>query len=148
MMRTHEKDLRLTVRSDPYLLASIRSLVRGWLESWNVSSEAVHQVVLAIDEACANAIRHAYEGRKDRCVELTMHAEPEYFEFQVSDQGVPCPSECAEYRPLKIPDSEDLRPGGLGVQLMYEVFDEVQFCPGPTIGNCVTMKLMRRKRGI
>jgi len=143
-----EKDIRLTVRSDPKLLASIRSLVRGWLESRDLSNEDAHQVVLAIDEACANAIRHAYEGRNDRSVELTLHAEPEYLEFQVSDQGVPCPPECAEHRPLKVPDSEDLRPGGLGVQLMYEVFDEVRFCPGVTVGNCVTMKLMRTKRGI
>ena len=68
-------------------------------------------------------------------------------EFQVSDQGVPCPAECAERRPLEAPDSENLQPGGLGVQLMYEVFDDVRFCPGVTAGNCVTMKLMRTKRG-
>jgi serine/threonine-protein kinase RsbW len=142
-----EKDVRLTVRSDPHLLASIRGLVRGWVESWDFSDTAAQQVVLAIDEACSNAIRHAYGGRKDGCVELTLHAESDYLEFQVSDQGVPCPAECAERRPLETPNSEDLQPGGLGVQLMYEVFDDVRFCPGVTAGNCVTMKLMRKKRG-
>jgi len=142
-----EKDIRLTVRSDPKLLASIRSLVRGWVESWDLASPTAQQVVLAIDEACSNAIRHAYEGRDDRCVELTLHAEPEYLEFQVSDQGVPCPAECAAHRPLQTPNSEELVPGGLGVQLMYEVFDDVRFCPGATIGNCVTMKLMKTERG-
>lgn len=142
-----EKDIRLTVRSDPHLLASIRGLVRGWVESWGYSNKAAQQVVLAIDEACANAIRHAYGGRKDGCVELTLHAESDFLEFQVSDQGVPCPAECAERRPLEAPDSENLQPGGLGVQLMYEVFDDVRFCPGVTAGNCVTMKLMRTKRG-
>jgi anti-sigma regulatory factor (Ser/Thr protein kinase) len=142
-----EKDIRLTVRSDPQLLASIRGLVRGWVESWDFPNTAAQQVVLAIDEACANAIRHAYGGRKDGSVELTLHAESDFLEFQVSDQGVPCPAECAERRPLETPDSEDLQPGGLGVQLMYEVFDDVQFCPGATAGNCVTMKLRRTRRG-
>jgi len=143
-----EKDIRLTVRSDPHLLASIRCLVRGWVESWEFSDSAAQQVVLAIDEACANAIRHAYGGRNDGCVELTLHAEPEFLEFQVSDQGVPCPPECSRYRPIETPDSKDLQPGGLGVQLMYEVFDDVHFCPGAAVGNCVTMKLNRTKRGI
>ena len=143
-----EKDIRLTVRSDPKHLASIRGLVRGWVQSWDFSNEAAQQVVLAIDEACANAIRHAYEGRCDQSVELTLHAESEYLEFQVSDQGVPCPPECAEKRSIEPPDSKDLQPGGLGVQLMYEVFDDVQFCPGATVGNCVTMKLKRTNRGI
>ena len=143
-----EKDIKLTVRSDPRLLTSIRGLVRSWVESGDFSEKAAQQVVLAIDEACANAIRHAYEGRCDGSVELTLHAEPEYLEFQVSDQGVPCPPECAEQRPLETPDSKDVQPGGLGVQLMYEVFDDVRFCPGATAGNCVTMKLMRAKRGI
>jgi anti-sigma regulatory factor (Ser/Thr protein kinase) len=143
-----QKDIKLTVRSDPKHLASIRGLVRSWVESWNFSDESAQQVVLAIDEACANAIRHAYGGRCDGSVELTLHAEPEYLEFQVSDSGLPCPPKCAERRPLEKPDSKDVQPGGLGVQLMYEVFDEVEFCPGLTVGNCVTMKLSRTKRGI
>ena len=36
-------------------------------------------------------------------------------------------------------------PGGLGIQLIHEVFDEVDFCPGEGGGNCVTMKLKRSK---
>lgn len=140
-----QRDLRLTVRSDPKLLASVRHLVRGWVESWNVEEKTVDSVVLAIDEACTNAIRHAYEGRRDGSVELTLHAEPEHLEFQVSDTGVSCPPECVERRPMGPPDPGDLEPGGLGIQLIHEVFDEVEFCPGESGGNCVTMKLKRLK---
>jgi anti-sigma regulatory factor (Ser/Thr protein kinase) len=138
-----DRDLRLTVRSDPKLLVSVRSLVRGWVESWNIDEKTADKVVLAIDEACTNAIRHAYEGRFDGSVELTLHAEPEYLEFQVSDAGVPCPPECVERRPPRPQDVNDLQPGGLGIQLIHEVFDEVDFCPGEGGGNCVTMKLKR-----
>jgi anti-sigma regulatory factor (Ser/Thr protein kinase) len=140
-----DKDIRLTVRSDPRLLGSIRNLVRGWVESWGAEKKVTENVVLAIDEACTNAIRHAYEGRRDGSVELTLHAEEEYLEFQVSDQGVPCPPECAKRRPLQPPDLDDLRPGGLGIQIIHEAFDEVEFCPGVTGGNCVTMRLKRPK---
>ncbi len=139
------RDLHLTVRSDPKLLGSIRSLVRSWVDSWDVDVKTADEVVLAIDEACTNAIRHAYEGRCDGSVELTLHAAEEHLEFQVSDKGVPCPAECTEHRPLQPPDVDDLEPGGLGIQLIHKVFDEVDFCPGESGGNCVTMKLKRSK---
>jgi anti-sigma regulatory factor (Ser/Thr protein kinase) len=138
-----DRDLRLTVRSDPKLLGSIRSLVREWVQSWEIDEKTTGDVVLAIDEACTNAIRHAYEGRFDGSVELTLHAEADHLEFQVSDQGVPCPPECVERRPLRPPEVDDLQPGGLGIQLIHKVFDEVEFCPGASGGNCITMKLKR-----
>jgi anti-sigma regulatory factor (Ser/Thr protein kinase) len=144
-MDKRDRDLHLTVRSDPKLLASVRSLVRSWVGSWDVVEKKADQVVLAIDEACTNAIRHAYEGRRDGSVELTLQAGPEYLEFQVSDTGVPCPPECTERRPLQALDGDDLEPGGLGIQLIHEVFDEVDFCPGESGGNCITMKLKRLK---
>jgi anti-sigma regulatory factor (Ser/Thr protein kinase) len=142
-MANPDRDLRLTIRSDPKLLAAVRSLVRSWVDSWDIDIKTADEVVLAIDEACTNAIRHAYEGRCDGAVELTLHAEPEHLEFQVSDTGVSCPSEHTQRRPLRPPDVDDLRPGGLGIQLIHEVFDEVDFCPGEGGGNCVTMKLKR-----
>ena len=78
-------------------------------------------------------------------VELSLHAGPEHLEIQVSDTGVSCPPECTERRPLQPPDVDDLQPGGLGIQLIHKVFDEVDFCPGESGGNCVTMKLKRSK---
>ena len=144
-MNDIQRDLRLTVRSDPKLLSPVRSLVRSWVASWDIDEKIADEVVLAIDEACTNAIRHAYEGRCDGSVELTLHAAQEYLEFQVSDTGVSCPSECSERRPLQPPDPDELEPGGLGIQLIHKVFDEVDFCPGSGGGNCVTMKLKRSK---
>ena len=137
-------DVRLIVRSDPRFLGSIRSLVRAWLEACEVAGDLVDTVVLAIDEACANAIRHAYEGRCDETLEVRLHENGEHLEFQVSDQGAPCPPECIEPRPPQRPAAKDLTPGGLGIPLMHEVFDEVRFCPVATGGNCVIMRLKRK----
>jgi anti-sigma regulatory factor (Ser/Thr protein kinase) len=110
-----------------------------------LDEKTTHDVVLAIDEACTNAIRHAYEGRSDGSVELTLEAAPDYLEFQVSDQGLPCPAERAEKREMAPPDPDQLTPGGLGIQLIHNVFDEVDFCQGEDGGNCVTMRLKRSK---
>jgi anti-sigma regulatory factor (Ser/Thr protein kinase) len=140
-----DKDMRLTVRSDPRFLGSIRRMVRGWLEASEIAEETAADVVLAIDEACSNVIRHAYEGRCDQALEISLHSEPEQLVFQISDHGEPCPPECTEKRPLQVPNLDDLKPGGLGVQLIYRVFDEVDFCPGKERGNCITMRLNRKQ---
>ena len=137
-------DVRLIVRSDPRFLSSIRSLVRTWLEACEVAEDVVTTAVLAIDEACANAIRHAYEGRCDETLEVRLHENEEHLEFQVCDQGAPFPPECMECRPPQRPTENDLKPGGLGVPLMHEIFDEVRFSPVATGGNCVIMRLKKK----
>ncbi|MDX2437658.1 MAG: ATP-binding protein [Acidobacteriota bacterium] len=136
-------DFRLQVRSDPRFLRCVRNLVRGWVEISDLEPNATDEMVLAIDEACSNAMRHAYGGNRDRWVELTLRADEAYLEVRLCDQGEPCPSEFVQRRELEVPDPEDLTPGGLGVQLMHRAFDEVEFCPDRTQGNCV---IMRRKR--
>ena len=140
-----KNDIRLEVRSDPRLLGAIRNLVRGWVDSHGFSGEVADEVMLAIDEACSNVIRHAYQGRCEHTVELTLQSDEEFLEFRVCDDGVPCPPENVERRPLETPDADDLSPGGLGVQLMYEIFDEVEFSHGAEGGNCVVMRLKRPK---
>ncbi len=93
-------DIRLQVSSDPRLLGVIRGVIQVWLEVCGLVPDRRHEVVLAVDEACSNAIRHAYEGRTDESVELVLSASEEWIEITVSDEGRPCPSECSEYRPM------------------------------------------------
>lgn len=135
------KDIQLEILSDPRLLQPVRGLVRGYLRALGYADDRVHEVVLAVDEACANAMRHSYEGRPDGVVKLTLRSNGAWTELELEDAGVPAPAEKTTRRALEPPTIETARPGGLGVQLMYEVFDEVNFRPGEERGNCVTMRL-------
>jgi anti-sigma regulatory factor (Ser/Thr protein kinase) len=65
-------------------------------------------------------------------------------EREVRDSGKPAPRDKIVQKGLpEISDHSEITPGGLGVQLMYKVFDKVDFCPGKTRGNCVTLRLKR-----
>lgn len=141
------EDFRLEIRSEPCLLGSVRSLVRSWVIRHGFDQVVADRAVLAIDEACANAMRHAYAGRCDEVLELALRSSPGVLEFVLSDRGIPCPEEKLARRQLSAPDPDALCPGGLGIQLMYEVFDEVAFRPDPECGNCVTMRLHRPSEG-
>jgi len=136
-------DFRLEVRSDPRFLRCIRHLVHEWVETCEMDADATHEMVLAIDEACSNAIRHSYGGECDRFVELTLRSDDEFVEVRLCDQGDPCPPEHRERRVLEVPDPDRLEPGGLGVQLIHRAFDEVTFDTTRGQGNCI---IMRRRR--
>jgi len=137
-------ELRLQVSSDPRLLGVIRGVLQTWLEILGLDRDRRSEVVLAVDEACSNCIRHAYKGRTDEPVELLLALTEEWLEITVSDRGAPCPSDRVAYRPIERPTTHEVTPGGLGVKLIYEVFDEVVFRPGRSGGNCVTMRLLRQ----
>lgn len=136
-------DIQIEVRSEPRLLHSVRGLVWRYVRGAGFSEDRADEVVLAVDEACTNSMRHAYHHHVDRTVWLRLASDDGAIEIEVRDDGKTAPAECFQHKELLPPDPDDLRPGGLGVQLIYRVFDEVEFSPGSECGNCVRMRLYR-----
>ncbi len=134
-------EIRLQVRSEARLLGPVRELVRAWFLRHGVAPDRVGDLVLGVDEACANAIRHAYAGRCDEMVELVLAAEPAALRVEVCDRGTTAAPDAVGRRLLAPPEPEELCPGGLGVQLIRTAFDDVRFCPGSPCGNRVVMRL-------
>ncbi len=134
-------DVRLEVRADPKLLRAVRAFLRSYLESQGLGAEAAANVVLAVDEACANSIRHAYHFSTTGVVDLVILADDAGLEVQVADQGETADPTLLRRRELGAGEVQPPAPGGLGVQIMYRVFDEVSYAPGERGGNRVTMRL-------
>jgi GAF domain-containing protein/anti-sigma regulatory factor (Ser/Thr protein kinase) len=53
-------ELDVELPADARSLAGLRRVVRRWLRSRDASDDAITEMTLAISEACANAIEHAY----------------------------------------------------------------------------------------
>ena len=78
---------------------------------------------MALDEACTNIIRHAHEDFV-KPVRLEMKWLKDRLRFVLRDYGRP-------FDPLTI-TSQDIQvttPGGLGVFIIREVFDLVEYTP-------------------
>lgn len=140
MMR---EDIRLELRSAPVLLRGLRGLIKCYVADCGFPAERCDEVVLAVDEACTNAIRHAYDGAPDRKLDLVLRANETRLEMELVDDGIPAPASALDPRVPVTPTLENLTPGGLGIQLIHTVFDEVEFVPGEERGNRVTMRLNR-----
>ncbi len=141
--RVEREDIRVELASDPKLLRSVRALVRAYLTSSGVDPERVPEVVLGVDEACTNVIRHSYGGRPEGRLELTMRSSEDAVVFTLRDHGDPVSLERCARREMSSIDAIARDGGGLGVQLMYRIFDSVSYSPGDETGNCVTLRLNR-----
>jgi anti-sigma regulatory factor (Ser/Thr protein kinase) len=53
-------ELRLDLPADPGVLSATRRLLRRWLRERGADEPVLSEVALAVNEACANAIEHAY----------------------------------------------------------------------------------------
>jgi anti-sigma regulatory factor (Ser/Thr protein kinase) len=105
----------------------------------NLSERAIYQCRLALDEACANIIRHAYDNDPQGEIEAYIQARDGMCTIHLTDFGKP-------YDPahVNLPHDnvsiDDTRPGGLGLHLMRTVMDEVHYTPGPHGNRLVMVK--------
>lgn len=99
-------------------------------------TESYH-LQLAVDEACANVLRHAYGGRGGY-IELTIRAVEDELQVTVRDWG-------KAFDPLGVPlpdisaSLEERTLGGLGLYLMHQVMDSVSYQFDGAQGNTLTM---------
>lgn len=99
--------------ADPQQLALIRRELSGWLAPLELSEVEVADVVLAVDEAAANAVRHAYGPDEAGVVELTLWTEEGTLCIEVVDHG--------SWRP----PSDQPTDGGRGIPLMNHMSESV-----------------------
>src|SRR5690348_14193960 len=104
--------------ADPAQLSVIRHELSSWLAPLALSDEETADVVLAVDEAAANAVRHAYGPDTSGVVELTLWTEPGTLCVEVVDHG--------SWRPpvTPVPAGEGAD-GGRGISLMSSMADAV-----------------------
>lgn len=79
-------------------------------------------MVLGVDEACTNIIRHAYHLRDDQPIALSLETKRDCVCMRLRDYGRQRPPEEMKGR------SHDLiKPGGLGLHLIRTAFDQVDY---------------------
>jgi anti-sigma regulatory factor (Ser/Thr protein kinase) len=109
----------------PERLCEIRHAVAEAAGGLGCPEPVLHDVVLAVDEACQNIIRHAYQGG-DGAIRVTVGRDAMGLVINLIDFAPPV--DVAKICPRAL---DDLRPGGLGTHFIRSVMDEVSFLPPP-----------------
>lgn len=112
----------LEIPSDPARFRDARAWLSALARRAGLDEGAAHDVIVAFSEACANAYRHAYGGRRDGRIEVDVRHDEGEFEVRVRDYG-------CRFDPDGVPEPEleDPREGGYGVFLMRNLMDDVRF---------------------
>ena len=119
-------------------LCQTRTVVRTALTDRGCCSATIEDVVLAIDEACQNIIRHAYCRETDEEIVLNIGQDGETLVISLRDYAPEVSADCMKSR-----DFEDIRPGGLGCHFIQEVMDEVSLSRPPE-GSGNVLRMIKR----
>ena len=121
--------------SDPENLRLVRRKTSEVLSEVGFDEDQRARLVLAVDEAVANVIRHAYAGCCDGRVELSFWLDADIVRIELRDYADP-----VDPNRIKPRDLSECRPGGLGVNLIDSVMDNWCFRhPADGPGNQLTM---------
>jgi len=120
-MQAHGPEVLLKRRfpARPENMREIRSLLRSALDNAGVETAIRDKLVLAVDEACCNVIRHAYGPGHSGDIDLRVTSEAGKLEFRLLDSAPAVDPDCVRAKPLG-----ECRSGGLGVALIEAVMDD------------------------
>ncbi|MCA8920987.1 MAG: ATP-binding protein [Planctomycetes bacterium] len=117
----------VSIANDSSQLSSVRGLVKDLLETSPFDSTWRNKIVVAVDEALANVVEHAYEGDRGE-IQILLELDHSRLQVVIRDSGV-------KFNPgdrlqSEIDIHEHIRKGlkgGLGMFLMQQIMDEVRF---------------------
>ena len=132
--------VRFVMASDTRYLPVLRSTVGALTAAIGWDESECRAIVLALDEAVANVIRHAYHNRSDGVIELECRESADGLEVTMLDKG-DAPDEskiCAR-------EAGSDRPGGLGTHIIRDVMDSVSYRPTGSGNQFVATKRLRKR---
>ena len=107
-------------------LALMRNFLRKFLARHPFSEQQRTLMVLGVDEACTNVIRHAYDLRDDQPIALSVEALSTCVRMRLRDYGEKTPADQMRGRA-----HNQVKPGGLGLHLIRNAFDKVDYILKP-----------------
>lgn len=127
--------LRMEFPAQASQLMPMRHAADAVLDQQGVDAELRASLVLALDEACANIIRHAFGGGcGSGRIELLIRREVDTLHFVLSDTAA-----CVDPDRIKPRDLDECRPGGLGLCFIDTLMDAWKLTPLAGGGNRLWM---------
>jgi len=137
-VRKKNRSAQLKVKSRTENLSEIRDFVSGNARAADIPEVTVENIILAVDEACTNIIKHAYNLSPEGEIIIKIDYDEEKFMVTIIDYGksfkpdrVPLPDLQKYYREHRV--------GGLGMYLMKSLMDDVEYISIPGKYNQVLL---------
>ncbi len=140
-MEPIERKFMLQVPSSTENLALIREFVSSAASQAGFDKKDIAKLELAVDEACANVIEHAYGHDVSKEVVVRATLADDALSIDIEDTGDGFDPQTINQEKLEKLIS-DRKTGGLGMRLMKSLMDEVRYEIEP--GKKNALHLMKR----
>jgi len=125
-------------------LREMRNALRKTLDHLGIEPALRDRLVLAVDEACANIIRHAYGEAATGGIGLRVSRADDVLSFELIDDAP-----CVDPKLIKPKPLGECRPGGLGIALIDTVMDTWHIEPGTgQSGNRLVLRKRIEEKGL
>ncbi len=137
------KHQSLKIESKTERLIEVREFVSAAAREFGFTDEETSKIALAIDEACTNVIKHAYNFDPSKEITIDVNRGNGRFEVQISDNG-------KQFDPggISSPDMKEylshFKRGGLGVYLLKSLMDKVEYNITPGSNQVRLIKFLPR----
>jgi anti-sigma regulatory factor (Ser/Thr protein kinase) len=115
-------EMKVVLPSHPRYLCIVRAMVRELGDVGGLPDEDCTAVILAVDEALANVMRHAYKGSHDHQIEFHCDIYSDRMEFRLLDKGEAPDADRICGQPM-----DEVSLSGRGTHLIREIMDEVRY---------------------
>lgn len=121
-----EKPIRLRILSVPAHLPVVRAATERICDLVGFDRECAGRIVLSVDEALTNVIKHAYDGAEDKPIDIELtplgECSPRGLRISLRDYG-----RVVDQGEIRSRDLAEVRPGGLGVHIMTQCMDTIDY---------------------
>lgn len=119
---TYQKAINATTAN----LADVRTFVSKHAQEHGFSARQIDDIQLAVDEACTNIIKHAYNYDASKKLTIELEFDTDQLIVILTDQGAGFNSGKYKKPDLK-KQIEKKKRGGMGVYLIRNLMDEVTY---------------------
>jgi serine/threonine-protein kinase RsbW len=115
--------ITLGILSNKKYIRLVRTILKSFLKLNNYdNAEEIFMLELAINEAIANIIEHTYSSNEENNINLEFMLENGKLIVSIKDEGPKINVEEIKHR-----DLEDYQDSGLGVYIIKNVFDSIEW---------------------
>lgn len=122
---TDTETFHLEIPADENNLGEVRDFISDICSRAGFSNRDTSNTKLAVDEACTNIIKHAYQSKGGE-IRIDVQAEPGKIEINIFDRG-----EAFDWSRIEDPDLHQYvemgKKGGLGIYLMNRLMDDIDY---------------------
>lgn len=131
----------LSVQASTEHLSEVRDFVSSHAAEFGFDEKEVADIRLAVDEAYTNIIKHAYKNDKQKVVDIELGCNGSELWISLLDTG-----DAFDLRNYSKPDIrqriKNKKRGGVGVYLIKELMDDVQYS---TEGSVNEIRMTKNK---